>query len=289
MSPHFIMFLLIICFGLWGAGMVAMKLAFESFTGPQIILGRVAFAGLFYLILRKKWLPLPYKKGDWLYFLLLAGFEPCLLFACETYSMKYTTAAQGGVIAACLPIFTAIAAWLLLKEKLTFKVISGIVLAVLGVGLSSFFAESDARAPNPLLGNILMLGAVLSSTGYAICARFISRRYSFWSLSAIQALGGTIVFLPCIFLNPFPACITDAALISLLYLGIGLGIIAYLLYNIAFKYLEAGVVTLFGNLIPVFAMFFAWLILNEQFTALQLGGVFLTLTGVIIASTAKKV
>lgn len=286
MSPHFVMFLLIICFGLWGGGMVAMKLAFESFTGPQIVFGRVAFAGLFYLIFWKKWLPLPYKKGDWLYFLLLVGCEPCLLFVFETYSMKYTTAAQGGVIAACLPIFTAVGAWVLLKEKLTFKVSFGIVLAVCGVALSCLFAERDARAPNPLLGNLLMLGAVLSSTGYAIIARYVSRRYSFWALSAIQGLGGTIVFSPFIFLESRPEHITASALVSLLYLGIGLGIIAYLLYNLAFKYLEAGVVTLFGNLIPVFAMFFAWLILNEQFGTLQLCGVALTLAGVVIASTS---
>ena len=53
-----------------------------------------------------------------------------------------------------------------------------IVLAVLGVAGSSYFAEGDARASNPLLGNLLMFGAVLSSSGYAVCVRFISRRYS---------------------------------------------------------------------------------------------------------------
>ena len=248
----------------------------------------MGFAAVFYLLLRRHWARLPYERGDWLWLALMVACEPCLFFLCETFSMKYTTAAQGGVIAGCLPICTAIAAWIFLRERLSGRTILAIGLAVLGVGISSYFAPGDARAPDPFLGNLLMLGAVLASSGYAVCVRYISRRYSFLAISAIQAIGGAVVFLPLLFLDPPPAEVSPSALAGLLYMGIVVGIVVYLCFNFSLKYLEAGVVTLFGNLIPVFTLFFAWLILSEQFNGLQLCGVGLTLVGVLLASTGGK-
>lgn len=288
MNPRLVMCMLVGCFAMWGGGIIAMKFAYQSFTGNQIVFARVVFAGILYLLLWNKWKNLPYKKGDWFYLVLMVAFEPCLFFLCETFSMKYTTAAQGGVIAACFPVCTAIAAWIVLGEKLARRVIIAIILAVAGVAISSAFAAGDDRAPNPLLGNILMLGAVFASSGYAITVRYLSQRYSFLAISAIQALGGTLVFMPLLFMDKMPDHITMPAVAGILYMGVGVGIIVYLIFNFSLKYLEAGVVSLFGNLIPVFTLFFAWILLNEQFNPVQLAGVCLTLTGVMIASTTRK-
>lgn len=287
-SSKVVMMLLVVCYALWGGGMIAMKYAFESFDVLHVVFARVAFAALFYLALFPKWRHIPYRKGDWKFLVLLVMFEPCLFFLCETFSMKYTTASQGGVIAACFPLCTAVAAWLFLKEKLTARTVLAIVLAVLGVAGSSYFAEGDARASNPLLGNLLMFGAVLSSSGYAVCARFIARRYSFLSISAVQAIGGALVFLPFLFLSPMPRSITLPALGGLLYMGIGVGIAAYLLLNLSLKNLEAGIVSLFGNLIPVFTLIFAWLILGERLNVPQVACVGLALAGVLVSSTESK-
>ena len=215
-------------------------------------------------------------------------FEPCLFFLCETFAMTYTTASQGGVIAACFPLCTAVAAWLFLGEKLTKKTIIAMLLAVAGVAGASLAAESSDQASNPILGNLLMVGAVLSATGYAVCVRFISRRYSFLSISAIQALGGTIVFLPFVFTTPMPVNVTMPAIGGLLYMGLGVGFLVYLSFNFALKHLEAGIVALFGNLIPVFTLIFAFTILGERLTLAQALGVGLTFVGVIIAALPEK-
>ncbi len=283
-SSKSIILLLVLCYAMWGGGMIAMKYAFASFAVMHVVFARVAFAGLLYLALLPKWRHIPYQKGDWKYLIVMVAFEPCLFFLCETFSMKYTTASQGGVIAACFPMCTALAAWLFLKEKLNRRTIIAIFFAVLGVAGTSFFAEGDLRASNPLLGNALMFGAVLSSSGYAVCVRFISRRYSFLSISAIQALGGTIAFLPFLFSSPFPQSVTLPALGGLLYMGFGVGFVVYLCFNFSLSHLEAGVVALFGNLIPIFTLIFAYLFLDEHLNSLQLASVGLTLLGVFIAT-----
>ena len=255
-SKNVLMALLILSYATWGGGMIAMKYAFESFTAMQVVFARVAFAGVIYLALYRLWSHIPYQKGDWKYLLAMVLFEPCLFFLCETFAMTYTTASQGGVIAACFPLCTAVAAWLFLGEKLTKKTIIAMLLAVAGVAGASLAAESSAQASNPILGNLLMVGAVLSATGYAVCVRFISRRYSFLTISAIQALGGTIVFLPFVFTTPMPVNVTMPAIGGLLYMGLGVGFLVYLSFNFALKHLEAGIVALFGNLIPVFSLIF---------------------------------
>lgn len=281
-----ILCLLVFCYAMWGGGMIAMKFALASFSVNQVVSARVAFAAAFYLLLLPSWRKIPYQKGDWKYLCALVVFEPCLFFMFETFSMRYTTASQGGVIAACFPVCTAILAWIFLGEKMGKVAMGAIVLAVVGVAGSSWFASGDSRAPNPLLGNMLMFGAVLSSSAYAVCARYITRRYSFLAVSAVQAIGGTVAFLPLLLFEDWPVTVTPDAWGGLLYMGIGVGIMVYLCFNFALQRLKAGLVALFGNLIPIFTLLFARLILHEEINLPQLAFIGLTITGVIIAGLA---
>ncbi len=269
-SRKIILLLLIVCYAIAGGGLVAMKFALEAFTVTQIIFARVAFAAAFYLCLLPLWRKIPYRKGDWKYLAAMVAFEPCLFFLCETASLQFTTSSQGGVVAACFPICTAIAAWLFLSEKLSKRTVTSIILAVIGVAGVSYFGGGDERAPNPLLGNALMFLAVLAETGYAVCARRIAQRYSFLSVSAIQAIGGTLVFLPFFLTQPVPVSIPVSAAVGICYMGIGVGICVYMIFNFSLKYIEAGIVALFGNLVPVFTLLFSWILLGERFTGVQM-------------------
>ncbi|GAB1410359.1 DMT family transporter [Desulfovibrionales bacterium] len=283
-SPSVIYVLLVVVFAIWGGGMVAMKFALESFSIIHVVFARVGIAAIFYLCILRVWRTFPYQKGDWKYFAILVGFEPCLLFICETSSLAYTSASQAGVIAACFPLTTALAGWIFLSERMTGKTISGMLVAVIGVAGASYFADATEAAPAPLLGNSLMGMAVLSATGYAICVRFISQRYSFFTISAIQAIGGCLAFLPFLFFSGLPGEVSAGAIGGVLYLGIGVGILAYLGFNFALEKLPAGQVALFGNLIPLFTLFFAFTLLHERLTATQSGFVALALAGLIWAA-----
>lgn len=275
-------------FIMWGAGMIALKFALVSFTISQVLFARVSMAAALYLLLTPKWWPLPYQKGDWKYLGALVLFEPCLLFLFETTAIANTSASQGGVIAACFPLCTAFVAWLLLGEKLTRKTVLGMGLAVVGVAGVSLLAESSEAAPNPLFGNLCMFGAVLSSTGYAVCARYITRRYSFLAVSAIQAIGGTLAFLPVVLTGGFPAEVQTSAVAGLVYLGIGVGFVAYMSFNFALERIEAGIVALFGNLIPISTLVLAFFILGERLTSMQTACVGLALAGLLVAAYPEK-
>ena len=60
-----------------------------------------------------------------------------------------------------------------------------------------------------------------------------------------------------------------------------------LLLNVSLRHLQAGVVSLFGNLIPVFTLLFAFLFLGETVNVPQMACVGLALAGVLLSSVKK--
>lgn len=287
-SKNVLMALLILSYATWGGGMIAMKYAFESFTAMQVVFARVAFAGVIYLALYRLWSHIPYQKGDWKYLLAMVLFEPCLFFLCETFAMTYTTASQGGCHRGQFPPLHRRGRMAVPRRK---------------ADQEDHYRHAACRGGRRRgLPRRRKLGSGVQShsrqpadgrcrpvrDGYAVCVRFISRRYSFLSISAIQALGGTIVFLPFVFTTPMPVNVTMPAIGGLLYMGLGVGFLVYLSFNFALKHLEAGIVALFGNLIPVFTLIFAFTILGERLTLAQTLGVGLTFLGVIIAALPEK-
>ncbi|WP_315814331.1 DMT family transporter [Paraflavitalea speifideaquila] len=73
----------------------------------------------------------------------------------------------------------------------------------------------------------------------------------------------------------------------ILYLGAGASVLAFLCWNMAIARLGAARTALFGNLIPVFSILEAVLILGEQFTMVHVLSGILVITGVVIANLKK--
>ena len=59
---YFVLSILFLSYAVGGGGMVAMKLALASFAPAHIALARVFFAGIFYLLLLKKWYSLSKRR-----------------------------------------------------------------------------------------------------------------------------------------------------------------------------------------------------------------------------------
>ena len=97
--------------------MVAMKLALASFAPAHIALARVFFCRHILSAALKKWYRIPYQKGDWKYLASIGIFDPGLFFLLQSFAMKYTTASQGGAIAASYPVITAVYGTYFSKKK----------------------------------------------------------------------------------------------------------------------------------------------------------------------------
>lgn len=298
--------LLLVCANLtWGGVFVASKIALEYFSIGQILFGRVVFAALCYVLLIKKIFPMRnYRKGDWKWLIAMMLCEPCLLFSFETLGLSYTTASQAGMIVACCPLLTAVGALVFYRENIGRRGLIGIIIAISGVALVSMSGEASEAAPNPFLGNIFMLLAASSAAAYTLIFKRLAGRYSFLLLSALQCFGGVIFFLPSsglLSLLPaglIPGFIPAAALApipdapltawaSIVYMGLLVSFFSYFIVNYSITRLKAAHVLLFSNLIPVFTLILAFIILGERLLPLQYGGAALVMAGVIFAGVPE--
>lgn len=273
---------------LWASSFIAMKIAVSGFSPIAVVFGRMIIASLLFLVLWKNFRGLSVRRQDWKQLIFMALCEPCLYFVFEAYALKYTSATQAGMIVATLPVFVAIAACFVLKEKLALRVWTGFFVAAFGVAMLSWGATATENAPDPLLGNTLETLAMVSATGYMITAKNLSNRYSPLFITALQAWVGAIFFLPLLAFTPgaFPTEFPTDASIAILYLASVVTMGAYGMYNYGLSKVPAGQASGFTNLIPVFTMLMGFAFLGDRLSITQFIASGLVLGGVILTQIA---
>lgn len=277
---------LLLAMVLWASSFIALKFAFRTFDPLVVIFGRMLVASCCFLLVAG---PLArgfhYQRGDYRPLFFMALCEPCLYFLFEAKAVQQTSAAQAGMITAVLPIMVMIAAALLLKERTTWRSWAGAVIAGAGVCWLTLLSAPTEDAPNPLLGNLLEVLAMVCATGYTISMKTLTKRYSPVFLTAFQALCGCLFYLPLLFLplTQLPSHFPLAPTLAVLYLGAVITLGAYGLYNFSLQHVPAGRAAAFVNLIPVFSVVMAWVFLGETFSPWQGVAALTIMGGVLLA------
>lgn len=272
----------------WGLSFIATKIALTSFSPFVYMFFRFALASIFFLaiILFRGFPKLSasdHKK------LFLAGlFEPGLYFVFETLGLTYTTASKASIIISVVPIAVLLLARFILKEKITAKSLWGVILSIAGImilvlGDPKFSFSSEGS----MLGDLLILGAVISASFYMIIARDLGKRLSSLEITSYQVFYGTILFTPLFLLNMGDiqwTGVSSQAVGAIVFLAIFATILAFLFYNYALTQISASQAAIFINGIPVVTVIGAWLILGERLTLLQGAGGLLVLIAVMVAN-----
>ena len=276
---------------LWSTSFIALKLAFQVYDPLVVIFARMALASLCFLPFLGRYLEkATYRKGDWKALAFMAICEPCLYFVFEARALGLTTASQAGMITAMLPLLVAVSAIFVLKETVHKKTFLGFGLAILGAIGLSMNASATESAPNPLLGNFYEFLAMVCATGYTISLKHLSDRYPSFLLTAFQAFCGSLFFFPVLLFpgTELPSVFVPVPAASVFYLGIVITLGAYGLYNFGVSRIPASQASAFINLIPVFTVFFGWLILGETFSAGEYLFSGLVLLGVMISQNRQE-
>jgi drug/metabolite transporter (DMT)-like permease len=271
---------------LWASSFAALKYTFESFEPFFVIFARMCVALLFVLaVFPRTFRGLRPDRGEWKWLLLMALFEPGLYFLFEAEALANTSASQAGMITAMLPILVAIGAWLWIGERLTRRILFGGFLAISGAIWLSLAASKTQSAPHPLYGNFMEFLAMLTAAGYTLTLKHLTRKFRPLFLTAFQALVGTLFFGIVMLLTgtPLPESLPAEPSLAILYLGIAVTFGAYGLYNYGVSRIPASRASLYVNLIPLFAVLLAWLLLDERPGWQELLGGALILGGVWIA------
>ena len=274
---------------LWASSFIALKFAFDSYSPMFVIWARMIIACGCFVFFSRQFMRFSYKKGDWKLLLVMCLLEPCLYFVLEAQALLNTSASQAGTVTALLPLLIAGAAYFIVDERITRRQLQGFGVAFIGVLWLSFASEASESAPNPLWGNFLEFLAMCCAALYSVLLKRFSVRYSAVFLSAFPAICGAIFFLPFQFFLPIPDVIEWRGLWSIIYLGTCVTLGAYLCYNYAISKIPVTTAGAFGNLIPVFTVVLAWLILGEELTMVQIAACMMVGVGVIISQWQPKV
>lgn len=280
---------LVLAMAIWGSSFVALKIAFAEISPMWVISGRMALGSLVFIAAWRWRGRIDYRTGDWKYLLGLAVSEPCLYFVFEALALQNTSAAQAGMVTALMPLLVAVAAYGLLGERISRASLIGFLTAVGGVVWLSLSGSADEHAPAPILGNFFEFLAMVCATGYVLSVKYLSTRYSAFVLTAMQAFVGVPFFLALALLSePVPLAVSRTGIVAVVYLGVIVTVGAYGLYNFGVSRLPASQASAFVNLIPLFSLLIAVLLLDETLNTQQILAATLVFVGVGLSQYRPK-
>lgn len=264
---------------LYGGSFVAMKAAIPFLDPWLIVLGRMLLATAAFSLFFRRVPPVKDVRPHLPKLLAMALCEPCLYFVFEAKGLTLTQASQAGVITSLLPVMVVCAAGMFQGERTSRLGWLGLCLGVSGAVVLSVRAPEDPYSPDPMLGNLLEFAAMACATVYTLMVKHLVRHFSPLFLTAFQVVVGAVFFLPALLFSPWPQSFGWQAVAAIAYLGLGVSVGAYSLYNYCLSKLSAARVAGAVNLIPAFTLALGWLLLGEEVVGWQWLGVALVLAG----------
>ena len=279
---------LVLVMSIWGSAYAVTKSALTEVPPWLFALLRFGVAGAILLPLTQArggpaLLPRPLPLVP----LALMGLTGVtLFFSLANLGLLYTTATEAALLQGSVPACTAALASLFAGERVSRMRALGIAVAAIGVALVVLLGQHAGEASNPLLGNLLVLGAVLSWSAYTILGRGL-RHAPQLQVTTYSTLIGTLLLVPPagydLVARP-PAAISVGTWLQALYLGTASGALGYLLYVRALRTLDAGQVANFVCLTPVSGVICGAVFLGERLAPGQLVGGLFVLVGVWLST-----
>ncbi len=269
---------------IWGASFLFMRTAAVEFGAVLTASLRVSIAALFLL-------PLLYFKGqsqvlwaNWKRVFFVGVFNSALPFALYSFAVQHITTGLSSIMNATVPLFGALLAWAWLGDKPGLSRTLGLCLGFLGVLLLAG-GEADFKPNAAGVAPLWAVGACLLATfSYALSAnfakRFIAHVPPLATATGSQCGASLALALPAAFSLPDQAP-SPTAWGALLVVGVLCTGVAYILYFRLIENAGPSKALTVTFLIPVFAIGYGVLLLNEHITAwmLMCGAVILVGTG----------
>lgn len=213
----------------------------------------------------------------------LGALEPALAYLFITVGLRYTSAANGSVLTGLESCFAVLLAVLLLRERLSAAKVVAVLLALAGLLL----VESAGSVTRMSWGDLLIVVGVVFSALYVIVAKVADPTVSPLAMTAHQFGYGFAIAVGCALaldvtgVEPLTLDVPARYLLVGALTGIiGFGV-SFLLYNAAIREVSAGAAATMVNLIPVFGVAGAVVVLGEPLRPVTVLGA--ALIGVAVA------
>ena len=224
-------------------------------------------------------------------FAVLSGIALAIHFGTWFESLRWTSVAASVTLVQAQPVFVALGAWLLLRERVTGRMAVGIAVAVAGMASMSLgdFLSGTAVGPRPLYGNTLALAGAVAAAGYVLAGRSLRQRIAL--IPYVTVVYGVCALVLFVFVLAAGHPITGYPPREwLLFAGLaaGPGLLGHTVLNWALAHLESSVVSvsLLGE--PVGATLLAFALLSETPTPSTVVGGCVVLVGIYVTATVDR-
>lgn len=287
---QFSSFFLILLTAALGAGVsVLAKIGLRetpplNFTFWRFISALIILLPIFYIQKKR----LAFGAFIKLFWVLLFGAGNILIFI---FGIRLTTASASQVIYTFSPLFAGVLSYFILNDKLGLRKIVGVVLGFLGTLLIILLPvlTGNSKIDGTIAGNLLILLAVTSHSLYTVLSKRKQKEFSPIELTVYLAffvLASSLILMPAD--GATLSIPSTNSFFSIIYSGIAGTALFYLLYQYAIKISSALIASMVLYLEPIFTFIWAALLIGERITIWLIVGMIIVLTGVFIASTARK-
>ncbi|NUN11795.1 DMT family transporter [Candidatus Micrarchaeota archaeon] len=240
----------------------------------RLLVGAIVLGAILFIKGNKKFLEFENKS-----LLFITGLSVAANFLLFHYGLEFTSASSAMVLEATSPIFALIILALVFGDKVKFKEVIAVVIAVAGIFLVVFSPDSNL-GDGTLLGNGLEVGAAITWALFVVASKKLLEKQGVLETLVQVFLIAGFMLLPTLFLSEL---ISLDHLMVLVGLGIFTTALAYVFYYEALKHLGAITGILLFSLSLFFAISLSALFLGETLSALALFGVLLILGGIILS------
>ncbi len=202
--------------------------------------------------------------------------------------LNSTTAINGALVMALVPIAVPVFARLLWGDRLTRRQGLGIAVSLLGVAVLVTRAEIDLVLGLEFAeGDLWVFAAMLCWSFYSAMVKHQPpdlKPNTFLAALFVIAMPLLLPFYlwETVFLRPMP--LTPESVLVVAYVGVLASVVAILCFNRAVAIVGPNRAGPFAHLVPVFATLFAVLFLDERVYPYHLGGMVLIACGIALAT-----
>lgn len=291
-NNHKIYGLMILAAFFWAGAFIAGKLSVPFIPPFSLTFLRFLFATavLFFV---KKWIrigdPYTFQRKDLPVF-LFTGIVGMVFYHIFFFTaLEYTTAINSSIIAAMNPITTVVIGFLFVKQRITKRMLAGILISFLGVVLTITACRLEVLlALDFNRGDILMLIAVVSWAAYSVFSKSKGGHIPAMALTYYSFLVCTLVSFP-LFLWDKPwewgGAVPVSGYMAVLYMSIFASVAGYLIQQIAIRQIGPSRTSIFVNLVPAFSIVMSVLILQESLEPVKILTAGIIIAGVCICQT----
>ena len=285
-------FLLILLSAIWGGAFTLNKIALGLYTPEVIVAGRLIVGSAFLIVL----IYFIYKRFSFNlsqlnYYLFMSLVGIVIPFIAIINGQRNIDSAMAGILMATMPITTILLShFFLVDEKINQQKFIGFLISFFGVFILIY--REDLFINNSFSTTLIsQLQVMLGSTLYSIAAIY-GKKYKM--TDPVSASTGTILFatffmlIYLIFIDESNVSIPTLLVnYNILLLGILCTAIATIIYFQILQTAGASFLSIMNFLIPLWAILFGILILNDAFSWNYIFGLIIILAGIKLANSNR--